>query len=77
MIDQLYQPFVNLATYLNGCDCLKFSLLPGILIFSAIAGLNFWLKMEVLLSVLFGVALMIEPSAKYFLQLQVIQFHIS
>lgn len=49
---------------------LQFSALPIILFVSATFGLKTWLNVEVILSFVFGIALMIEPSAKYLLQYQ-------
>ncbi len=65
------QVFSIIHKYILECNCIKFSILPVILIVSAAAGLKFWLKMEMILSVLFGIALTFEPSAKFLLGLQV------
>ena len=65
------QVMTAIQKYLLECNCIKFSILPLLLIVSAAAGLNFWLKMEIILSFLFGIALTVEPSAKFLLGLQV------
>jgi hypothetical protein len=73
MMSQQFNEILGvLKQFLNDAPFIKFSILPAILLISAAAGLNFWLKMEVLLSLLFGVALMFDPVAKVFLEFQVI-----
>ncbi len=67
--------FNQLMSYFGSCDFLKFSVLPTILLVSALGGLKTWLWVEMVLSLVGGVALFVYPQPLLELQVWLVSFY--